>query len=224
MKKQILLFLGLFITGMMHALTVASTPGGLSSTITTAGGSLATVIDLTVTGNIDARDFKAIRDNMPQLAVLDLSSATIVEYTGAGGTAKITNMTYPANEIPQYAFLNQSTCKGKATLTNVTISSTVTSIGSFAFNSCRGLTSITIPFSVKAIGEYAFYGCVNLISIYVYLATPINLGAYTAVFGCVNIFTCRIYVPAGSKAAYKTAEQWRDFRIIEINYKRRVFA
>ena len=32
----------------------------------------------------------------------------------------------------------------------------VTSIGSNAFNECRGLTSVTIPHSVTSIGNYAF--------------------------------------------------------------------
>ncbi len=38
----------------------------------------------------------------------------------------------------------------------------VTSIGSSAFEGCRGLTSITIPDSVKSIGSSAFSGCTNI--------------------------------------------------------------
>ena len=35
----------------------------------------------------------------------------------------------------------------------------VTSIGDWAFSGCRGLTSVTIPSSVTSIGEYAFFDC-----------------------------------------------------------------
>jgi len=42
---------------------------------------------------------------------------------------------------------------------NITIPSSVTSIGYRTFYDCRGLTSITIPSSVTSIGESAFSGC-----------------------------------------------------------------
>ena len=51
-------------------------------------------------------------------------------------------------------------------LTSVTIPSGVTSIGSLAFNGCTALTSITIPSSVTSIVSGAFQGCTNLTDIY----------------------------------------------------------
>jgi len=50
-------------------------------------------------------------------------------------------------------------------LTSITIPSSVTSIGSSAFNGASGLTSITIPSSVTSIGTYAFYQASALTSV-----------------------------------------------------------
>ncbi|MDE5607476.1 MAG: leucine-rich repeat domain-containing protein, partial [Muribaculaceae bacterium] len=51
---------------------------------------------------------------------------------------------------------------GKTSLTNLTISNSVTSIGGAAFYGCSRLTSVTIPNSVTSIGGAAFYGCSGL--------------------------------------------------------------
>ena len=61
--------------------------------------------------------------------------------------------------IGNYAFYS---CRS---LTSVTIPNSVTSIGNSAFNYCSALTSITIPNSVTSIGGYAFESCSGLTSI-----------------------------------------------------------
>ncbi len=50
-------------------------------------------------------------------------------------------------------------------ITNVTISDSVTSIGNSAFYNCSGLTSVTIPDSVSSIGNSAFCYCSGLTSV-----------------------------------------------------------
>ena len=50
-------------------------------------------------------------------------------------------------------------------LTTVTIPTSVTSIGWYAFEGCTGLTSVTIPNSVTEIGYSAFSGCTGLTSV-----------------------------------------------------------
>ena len=160
MKKTLILvlFLGLFFIVQATSISVPSTAGGLSSAITAAGGNLTTTTNLTVTGTIDVRDFVTMRDNMPLLAVVDLSGANIATYTGVGtsGTASIT---YLANKIPDNAFCTLSG-KAKTSLKSITMPSTVTSIGNYAFSDCSGFTgSLTIPSTVTSIGNFAFNSC-----------------------------------------------------------------
>jgi|GEM_PF-1870066 len=166
--------------------TVNITAGGLGAALTASEKS--SLKSLTVTGTIDARDFKTLRDDMPLLAEIDLSGATVTEYTGAAGTyydASIT--TYPANTIPQRAFYYTATKTGKTSLksfifpasvtdigmyafrssglTSISIPSTLTSIGYGNFVNCINLTSVVIPSSISTIGDYAFQNCVSLISV-----------------------------------------------------------
>jgi len=74
---------------------------------------------------------------------------------------KITKVTIPSSvtTLGRYAFYN---CVG---LTSVTIPSSVTTIGDFAFAYCTGLTSVTIPSSVTTLGRYAFHQTTSLTSV-----------------------------------------------------------
>jgi len=73
----------------------------------------------------------------------------------------MTNVTLSTNltSIREAAF---SSCYG---LTNVTIPNSVTSIGRVAFHGCESLTSVTIPSSVTSIGYQAFGFCTRLTSV-----------------------------------------------------------
>jgi uncharacterized protein YdeI (BOF family) len=141
--------------------TVNIGAGGLASTLTPE--ELTTVTHLTVTGTIDARDFKTMRDDMPLLAELDLSETTIAAYSGDQGTGDPWN-SYPANEIPTKAFyIYNPQNEGKTTLTSVILPTSITSLGQWSFATCTGLTGpITMPASVTSIGDYAFFNCTHL--------------------------------------------------------------
>ena len=131
-----------------------NTPGTLNIV---AKAYLSTVTNLTVTGTIDARDFKTMRDSMPVLSVLNLSGSAIAAYTGTYGTWNTTSNTYAANAIPQAAFCKIGTDTSKKTLTSITLPINITSIGDDAFYNCTGFTgTLTLPSSITAIGEDAF--------------------------------------------------------------------
>ena len=123
-----------------------------------------TITYLALTGAIDARDFKTMRDEMPLLAEIDLSGVTIVAYTGTDGTSITGNNVYPENTIPETAFMNAS-YRGKISLTNIELPNTVQFIGHQAFRSCTGLTSMTFPSSLLSISSFAFGACFNLTSV-----------------------------------------------------------
>ncbi len=84
--------------------------------------------------------------------------------------------------IEQYAFQD---CKS---LTNITLPSSLTSIGQNAFNGCIGLTTITIPDDVASISENAFKGCTGLTSITIPNAvTTIGENAFSGCSGLTEI-------------------------------------
>lgn len=161
--------------------TALITAGNLASTLSLG---LKTITNLKLTGTIDARDFKTMRDDMPLLAVLDLSGTTVLAYTGTLGTNGSISIDYPANGIPDHAFLN--TMGGKFSLISVLLPSSITSIGYGSFMMCRDLTSAPIPSSVTTIGTFAFYECP---------ITSINLTSSLTSIGVFAFARCKIGAP-----------------------------
>ena len=87
----------------------------------------------------------------------DGTYAEVVAYIGEYSKVKISD-TYnnlPVRNIYNGAFKN-------ATITNVFIPDSVTSIGWATFEGCTSLKSVTIPDSVTSIASSAFSGCSNL--------------------------------------------------------------
>ncbi len=223
-------------TGSTSVVTV-TTAGTLATLL---GSSLKTSKILIVNGTIDARDFVTMRDSMPSLTTLDLSAATIVDYSGTLGTAGTKNMDYPANTVPTLAFHNVTTNTNKTNLTKLSLPGSATAIGdsalmncsglatitipyalvtlgSSAFFGCSGLTTITIPSTVAAIGSYAFFNCGGLTTVTVYTTSPVDLSRSISVFGGVNANTCILYVPTGTKSIYQAASGWSYFNnIVEL--------
>ena len=144
--------------------------------------------DLTLTGKMDARDIRFLRDSMPALEVLDLENIdTIIAYSGTEGT-RTGNRTYPANEFPEYAFYNASTQQGKSYLDTILLPSSCTKIGDYAFNNCLLLKSAPIPDKVTAIGDYAFNADANLKGILLFPDSVKTIGN-RAYKGCRDLTT-----------------------------------
>ncbi len=167
------------------SVTQAVTAGQLSTILTAE--ELAGTTSLTLTGTIDARDFKTMRDLMPLLAKIDLSGAKIVEYSGTEGTSIYGKENYQAYTVPENAF---SASGGKASLRFIKLPDHTIEIGKEAFLSCNGLNNILLPTSLVTLGERAFGWCSGLNEIS-FPASIKNIGRYA--LSTTNIST--IYIP-----------------------------
>ena len=149
-------------------------------------------------------------DRLTSITIGD--SVTTIGNSAFWACSSLTSVTIgdSVTTIGDYAFLG---CKS---LTSVTIPDSVTTIGDYAFRSCGILTSVTIGDSVTTIGDYAFYYCDSLTSVYCAATTPPSLGG-DSVFDD-NASGRKIYVPAASVEAYKSAEYWSEYADAIIAY------
>jgi len=97
---------------------------------------------------------------------------------------------------------------GCSSLTSINLPDGVTKIGRQTFEGCSSLTSVNIPEGVTAIGAYTFWDCSSLTSVYCKPTTPPTLGA-GAFYNTPS--SMKIYVPAASVDAYKTAVNWSAY-------------
>lgn len=93
------------------------------------------------------------------------SVTAIPDYAFYGCTALATvNLNEGLKTIGNQAFTPKAASTTEGQLTNITIPSTVTKIGDWAFN-CTKITTLTIPAATKEIGINAFKECRNLRSV-----------------------------------------------------------
>ncbi len=169
---------------------------------------------LTISGTGDMAEVESTSDVPWSAYVSSIKSVVIEDGVTSIGPGAFFNCTVLSSiEIPNsvtsigaYAFYY---C---IALTSVTIPNSVVYIGGAAFLDCTGLTSITIPAGVKNIGYDAFYGCTGLTSITCNATTPPTCGEYC--FEGVDK-SIPVNVPAGTKSAYKGADEWKEFTNIQ---------
>ena len=230
MKHIILLITYLCITFVLQAQaikTVNITAGGLLFFVNREGK--YDITHLAVTGAIDARDFKTMRDSLPHLSIIDLSGSRIVAYSTKGydGTNISSTTDWNTGEMRDsivfncgdgYSFSNDDVpifaFRANITLTSIVLPFTATAISDEAFMACRDLATITIPDNIVQIGNRAFSECSSLKTMIIRPSIPVDLTEKTDVFKGINKNVCTLFVPVGSKGKYEVAAGWKDFKKI----------
>lgn len=148
------------------------------------------ITHLTLTGKINAIDFRHLRDEFKSLQVLDISTVSIAAYSGKHGTYPNRFYIYPPNFIPAYAFCHQEPeqpAQGKETLRHVILSD-----------------------KTRNIEDAAFKGCSNLQVCEIRRKKAPNLLPQALADSLTAIF-----VPLGCTDDYRMDKRWETFAIIE---------
>lgn len=143
--------------------------------------------------------------NIEEIIIPD-NIRTIDRYTFSQ-SSRLKSVTLP-NSITQIEFRAFEDC---INLTSITLPNNIAQIGDYAFYRCSSLTSITFPKSITTIGNYVFWVCSKLKEVHCLSTMPPTAGA--SCFYSISKDAV-LYVPTGSKAAYETADIWKDFATI----------
>lgn len=94
--------------------------------------------------------------------------------------------------------------------TTITIPEGITEIKKYAFYKHSYLTKISLPSTVSSVGTYAFAYCTGLTDFVALPATPPSTTSYT--FNNTTISSVNLYVASAAAAtAYGAADRWKDF-------------
>lgn len=196
----------------------------------------AKILNLTVKGEMDARDFNFLKCHCKNLKDVDLSEVTIIKYTGTEGTNEGYTYTYVSNQIPLGAFFYwvpedegmpslQRVVIPKSTkviqrnafaraynLTDINFPEGLKTIDYVAFALCSSLEEIYLPSTLGEIGQQAFHNCSSLKKVHVASSSPAYLD-YDA-FGKIDE-NAVLYVPKGSLKKYQDSDWSYYFNIQE---------
>ena len=128
----------------------------------------------------------------------------------------VEGITYPVTTIGTKAFWNKNIIK------ELTISEGIKIIDSKAFRYCYGLHKLSLPSSLTEIGDYAFGNCSNMTSVTANMTEPFavnnNVFEISETNNGVETITpptATLYVPAGTKQQYASTDGWSIFQTIE---------
>ncbi len=179
--RKVLLFIAT-VTALCCNAQVACQPGQLSTLV-----SDNTITTLTITGQMDARDFKFIATELNNLESVDMSEVEIVAYEDLANSTLGNEHTFAAATVPTLSFA------GKKALTTVVLPNSATAIGQAALAACPALTQVTMGTALTTIGDYAFNACTSLQSVNIPSSvSTVGVGSFSRcpALTSVNVTTC----------------------------------
>lgn len=186
----------------LNSVTIPNTVTSIGSAAFSACWYLTSV---TIPNSVTSIESGAFSQCTSLLSVNIPNSIACIESATFFGCQSLTSVTIP-NSVTNIGMQAFMAC---ISLTSVTIPNTVTSIGEGAFAACNTLRSITLPESLTILGNYAFQKCDSLITVINLSKTPQNITDGTfSVYGTLHVLP-------GCKAAYETADVWKNFTIVE---------
>ena len=165
------------------------------------------LIDLIIPGSVISIGEAAFYNCTGLKSVTIPDSVTTIGKQAFSKCSSLQSVTIPDSMT---AIMNE-TFYACTSLTSVTMPNSITSIGSSAFAYCQGLTSVTIPESVTNIGSMLFYGCHSLTRADVKPLSPPAVASNP--FQECNS-EIKVYVPAESLEAYKSASVWKHQNLL----------
>ena len=184
-----------------------------------------------MTGILLPATLKAIGDNAFGGCTSLLSVEIPDGVSSLGGNVFITCTALTSVTLPsQTASIPDAFFSGCVSMPSVTIPESVTSIGGGAFYECKKLETLVIPDNVTHVGKLAFRICESLNTVTIgkrvatfekqsfagnkKIKTIFSLNPVPPVLNGENHFdnfNATLYVPLGSKEAYKAADIWKSF-------------
>ena len=113
-------------------------------------------------GTAMASDFVTV-DGFKFLVDTDKDEATLLANDYKGKIVVPETVTYGGIQVPVVAIADK--CFYLSAITEITLPSTIVSLGEECFQSCKELKEISIPENVREIGKSCFCGCKNLVSV-----------------------------------------------------------
>jgi transcription elongation GreA/GreB family factor len=187
--------------------TSVTIPNGVTVIEDSTFEGCTSLTSITIHDNITSIGFRAFRDCTALASVTFGNGLTSIDSSAFVGCNSVTSVTWDCNNLELPSQL-------KATVTNLTIGSNISVIGSNAFNNTK-ITSITIPGNVTVIGAGTFSGCTGLTSLTIPEGvTRIGGNAFQ---NCSGI-TGRITIPGSLTDIANTAFSGTGINVATWNY------